>query len=1202
MTIIGSISWTPENPRAGESVKVDVCGPDDVPYENAQPQYIAIDGVAGSSQYMQFAYAGEHSVMVTAVASDGTREQSTATISVAAPQLSTDTEAFIASTKDLTEPEIAWLRATADVNILTVASAPPYDSPYEVVIAVLPVSRWLTPPESTLRSKASPTGDAPATHAPHSLAVPQARVSLRPPLATISKAVTQTPVASTVSEEYRWDFGDGTTGTSDTPTIAHDFRAALNSTDEFQFFDVSVSRTRKSSKDGTSLERWTRTLSVHNAYVACKKRGYVVPSVKTSGWAKKIGENFAGKAVIENVEPVPITLRSRLLIAAPQDTETTASPSALEAVDPPIVVPAHGSVTVQVSAPFDLIPGDSAGFSAVFTDQAISGERPRVSVPPVTVADPDSVTSAAIPKRRSAEISVHDDTSGLSSVGTPVSSIGATGLTAADPIAGLKVRATAHLLVDPQYRGQTPAMVGPINVEDLLDEPAELEAVLGPHPLGLDLDSVESLHALGLDRTGTTSPGHTIKPKGPRPDPQPAQPKMPPVALGNQCDPNNLPGKFPADLACQATPQTETIQTNAQFLNARKGDLVLCPSVGDSSLVDAMFALLNPPQLYGHSGIMTSNYEQITHCTASQSRLEAYTVGNILSSQDEGFDPDAVKYVWPGAITQTVEHAVNGEELIDPASSTAQTYKFQDFLGTPGEAQLESQFVIIPPLVVKPDPLLENDEVSSGVTVRELLSKVADDAYADTGNIHYRFYCFTNPEASRQGTLVAPAGLDSSSQWAEGTNGAVCSSFIWMHMKKRLANALGAGEYATMSELSSYASDPPPDGLQMQVKDGSTPDGLFYYSEEQRKACGQWLYNQVYSVAEAQAGWFGEALTGAAYEYANQLCNVFAADDSSTPSIEVQPWMSPGNANAISPENLLAWNGPPTTGCVLGYSEPLIYLPPTQTTVPVYKWAKVTQYGKITGHVYLKGKTKEGVTVQVAGPKGPLTTGTDAHGAYSFEHLPYGRYVINASFPWPSGPVVDGVHTGLSLLATGQAVVEVKHATNVAPNIELAPPSEPFNRTVIVSGHASIDCSEALSSQHHTTIWPVLSDEIYVGVDEPNGQWFQDFTNRGASVNFTGSFSYNPDHSVDISGFITLDLTTVVLGIEQPDPSEPGTTDYAAYNVPPGESLTFVIGNASSFLSGTGPQGWTYDGSPALEDENDTLCCRLTFTNSEWIG
>lgn len=37
------------------------------------------------------------------------------------------------------------------------------------------------------------------------------------------------------------------------------------------------------------------------------------------------------------------------------------------------------------------------------------------------------------------------------------------------------------------------------------------------------------------------------------------------------------------------------------------------------------------------------------------------TAGNVLSSSDDGLDPDGLKYGWPGTITESVDKAVNGD-------------------------------------------------------------------------------------------------------------------------------------------------------------------------------------------------------------------------------------------------------------------------------------------------------------------------------------------------------------------------------------------------------------------------------------------------------------------------------------------------------------------------------------------------------------
>jgi len=812
---------------------------------------------------------------------------------------------------------------------------------------------------------------------------------------------------------------------------------------------------------------------VHNPYVAIKNRGYVVLPVTVKGSATKDGKNFVATAEITNIEPTPITLSSRLIVPVFEDTSILVTPTRLEALATPIVVPANGSITTKVSVPFSQVAENAVGFKAIFTDEVVQDAQDEKD-----------------------DKSPHPND-------------------AKSPIAGLKIRATAHFLVQPEYRGK-----------------AVVE---------------------------TRKDGTTLAPRD--------EPSMPPVKEGNQCDPDNLPSDAPATLACQITPKTEQVLIPAQFLNAAKGDVILCPSVGDNSLVDAMFSQLNPPQLYGHSGIMTRNYDQITHCTASQSRLEAHTVSGTLGGGDEGFDPDALKYAWPGTITQTVDQAVNGQMITDPSSSTNQQYQFQSFNGTPSNIEIGSAWVLIPPLVVKPDPVLETSDV------RKLLTEVADDAYGNTGKFHYRFYCFTDPATQN---LTAPSsGLSASSTWAQNTHGAVCSSFIWKMMKGRGVEALGPNKYATEAELGEAAKK-----LDVLLDpNGQTLDGLFYYPEAERTTCAQWLYNKVWNLAEAQAGWAGELLTHAADYYSDELLNTFAVDDSSTEDSS-NAWQTPGNANALSPNDYLAWNGPDKGG-VLGYSEPLIYQPANYATVRIYDWTKITAYGRLAGKVTLDGKPAADVTVTVPG----YTAATDKDGNYVFDKIPYGPYSVIAKQAKTDGPVDFGVQTGAILYNTGQVSVKLDKDTVTAPELKLRPPSTPYIRSIVINGVASLDCDVwCFGSNHHTLIGPIGQATVDVGNGHPEDSWSTDVTVHSADAHFCARFNYQPDDSVDVLFRATLDGEY--------------ESAYSA-TIAPGDSYTFVIGDGNCWLSGY-DGGYTYDGYPALQGNNDTLCCSITFTNKEW--
>ena len=116
---------------------------------------------------------------------------------------------------------------------------------------------------------------------------------------------------------------------------------------------------------------------------------------------------------------------------------------------------------------------------------------------------------------------------------------------------------------------------------------------------------------------------------------------------------------------------------------------------------------------------MTRNYDELTHSTASVERLIDHTRGTMGS---DGLQPDALKYLWPGAITQQIESAVKGELFPDPENG--REYNIAHFGPDTIGLTHNDRFVIVPPLVVKPDPLQETADV------RARLHAVAAEARA----------------------------------------------------------------------------------------------------------------------------------------------------------------------------------------------------------------------------------------------------------------------------------------------------------------------------------------------------------------------------------------------------------------------------------------------------------------------------------------
>jgi hypothetical protein len=284
-------------------------------------------------------------------------------------------------------------------------------------------------------------------------------------------------------------------------------------------------------------------------------------------------------------------------------------------------------------------------------------------------------------------------------------------------------------------------------------------------------------------------------------------------------------------------------------------------------------------------------------------------------------------------------------------------------------------------------------------------------------------------------------------------------------------------------------------------------------------------------------------------------------------------------ANAISPNDYLAWNGPEKGG-VLGYSEPLIYMPANYATVDIYEWAKVTAYGKLTGKVTLDGKPVSDVTLTVPGHQ----AGTDKDGNYTFDHIPYGPYEVVAKLADTKGPVDFGVQTGTAIYNTGRVSVKLDKDSVTAPEIKLRKPDEPFIRSIHVTGHVSLDCSVwNFGSNHYDYYGPIAQAFVDVGNGHPDDSWSDTVPVHSASVVFSATFHYEPDDSVNVFFKAVLDGS--------------GERAYTA-TIAPGDNYQFVIGDSQSFLNGR--NGYPYNGYPDLEASNDTMCCAITFANNEW--
>jgi hypothetical protein len=565
---------------------------------------------------------------------------------------------------------------------------------------------------------------------------------------------------------------------------------------------------------------------------------------------------------------------------------------------------------------------------------------------------------------------------------------------------GLPVRVSAHFDL-PQHMSKK--LLVNATAQTLLDDLAGRQLVA--NPTSITLDEVARLGRYGMLPAAAASalqPLHALKAMDMH--------MAPPFAVeGQECDPWNLPDHIPDGMFCMPTQEKRWMQMPPRFMNAKKGDLILNPSNG--SLISAVLQTVSPPQRYSHSGIMTRNRDEITHSTASEDRLVEFIGG-------DGARPDVLKYLWPGVVTQTVEHAVDGEDMVDP--ETGKKYSIAGFATIESKIDLGGVAPeIVPAMVVKPDPLKETLEI------RQTLHGIADFAAQQAGKSHYRFYCYTKPAIGL--TDKAPA----SAKWAANTFPTVCSSLLWMSIRQS-----GVPMEGGMLEQSDLAG-----GAQIVP---STPDGLYVYQSDERIAAGEILYSKIHEMVLESAGWLGNALTDAADDTANQMLNAFASDWCETDAKDSDAWRQTGDANAVSPANLCFFDAP-----LYGYCEPLIYRPARFEEVTIYKWKKVAQTGTLHGVVHSEGKPAAGVSVQISQNQ---FTHTAADGSFTLSGVPVGSVLVMAD--------KQAWH--------GQASATVLANKTVNMTLDLKPPPHWFRRITIDGWMATTDYEFAAAAYPHS--------------------------------------------------------------------------------------------------------------------------------------
>jgi len=1076
--IIGRIVLQPTIVRPGEPVRVEVLDNDDNPLNGSQTQ-VLINGVLGAEQFLQFPTVGQRRLIISVQAASGETDQQVALLDVIGAPLefpSIDNRndiAMLGVTQLPSQPYVAILTLGSSVDTRMPhlqsiePSAPPLTSKgfAQDSLATRLATRGVLGRAMSLNPQALTRIETRRLSDTRVKVMEQPENGMRrtPRLATrrvvgavydltdidlsgiFGKVVTDPPL------EFEWDFGDGNVATTHTPVISHDYFAGINHAAGVGQFVVTCNVKHA----GITIKR---TLTIHSAYAICKATGTVVPHVTADLFAHKRYNMLTGVFTIHNVEDTPIVL-DRVSITPTTMEEDIALPKPYINLDQPITISAHSTSMVSVNLPFvkdnpqagqllfnvrgfDVLYAGKTGdlpvrCSATFdVPVAEWSKKPDLYLPdlPPIYRKPwpwelveDALSAVVNPPDEAARpgYAVLDSKTGTLAVS--LGSLQLAGSKMETRNEGLKVLATVYAPIE-TLAMEARRVVAPV-ARHLSGTIGRATPTITNATFDRKLIAPEFFGSVGraTSKTITTAAFdqklsasglfgadvHFLN--GP--------PLPGPIIEGQVCDPYNLTEEELAladagQIVCQLTNEVKDVLMPARWMRARKGDCILSP--GGDGIIGGLMLNVEPAQWYSHCGIMTRNYDEITHSTGSQKRLMDHLIGFTADGSD-GFEPSVLKYIWPGAVTQTVQRSIEGEDFPDPEYD--KTYPISAFGPHTVGVTHNDQMKMIPPLVLKPDPMQETP------AVRTALHAIATDAKNDAGRpgvkpkYHYRWYCYTDPTIA----LGAPEGPEAG--WAAGTHPSVCSSYVWIHAKAQNTHLETSQALVTPTDLEPSDIDGGTIG-EITVSGGAavrptTPDGLYTYSAKERSNAADWLFNTIHNQAFDKAGWFGEALTDGADDIANQFLNAFANDNADGKDSE--EWKNATDADAVSPDNMIWWDGP-ALGGLYGFVEPAIYREPRMESYTVSKWKKVLSRGTVRGKVFGEAGSVAGAIVEVYDSK---TAFSGADGSYTLNDVPLGKYNLKSS------KVIDGV------FYSTKVDIDLNVADMVV-DIHLQPPADRF--------------------------------------------------------------------------------------------------------------------------------------------------------------
>ena len=1109
--LIGSIQVQPPTVQPGQPVLIQVLDPGGRPYLAGSGLTITINGVEAPSLYCQFTQPGSRPIAVRAVKGSLT-DFATATVQVSGAPLTfrlTTAEPVINAmpiiqvNQDFASPYTAQFRlATPNSALRLMALKTSFTAPAGAPAA---------PAAPAARIAAVATMAAPyvATAAPLTLedqvgkmiaGLPAQSVTVAQPrtLATangtnvttafrLAPSSVATQITSAAGVVYQWDFGDGQTAATTSPNVTHDYFPAINPALVAHSFNVKCTI----AHDNLTV---TRTLVLHSAYGLCRRMGVAVPYVTGDVFATFQKAAFSGSLMVHNPEASAITLNQMAVVPVSADASAASPAPKFTKMTTFLTIKANSSAGIGVyvtSSQLGALGPNVAGFTVYYSGTMPSG-APSVAGGPIGMVAkaamvPGGVSGGGnvavlqqtVPVRFSWQFRIRLTDSGIAMFHIPV-------FNAPLVLSAVTASATAGPAAVSRPGGQS---------VDAATKTVAIAVASNPHS-ATTATQVRAAVQAGLTAVTKTASAGGAPAGAPLLTPAPPPPPAPgPIQAGQYCDPDNISDADAATatslhLACQLTNETGQRTMPGSYQNAQMGDVILTP--GGNSPISQLLRGLTPPQYHSHSGVMTQNHVEVTHCTAAEGRYSDNTAGLDGAG---GIQPDILHYGWPGCITQSLDNAIGGQDMLDPAGKT---YNIGGFNAAP-----TPEFSLVPPLVIKPLP--ENEAAA-----RPILRKAAGIARSkgaqidSKGNLtfqkgacYYSFYGYTEPEIGAGFGDPAPAAAG----WAQGLTPSVCSAFVWLCMKEAGAQLLGSSQYETASELSKAALDA---GAAVE---STTLDGLFYYPQQEREQASQVLNTIFQNQVLDQEGFIADIPgvgTAIASSIADQILNEFA---SGNPNLYgSSAWQTPGDANAVSPDNISWWNTP-----LFGYAEPVQYLQPHTEQYTNSKWTTYATSGAITGTVTLDGAPANGVGVGVYDGKSAMT---GPNGQYTLSNVPVGSYTLTAKV------VKGGIEYQNGL--TGQPVQLTTAIPNVTANIALQTLPDPFRDVVVVCQITSCDHGDDNPfNTHGVQSGPLSTYHIALGPGQIASSCFCGFDYNGGGY-FTAGYNVDAVLAEDLSVQITV--------------------------------------------------------------------------------